>query len=57
MPAYENGYDDYTLFGYDCPCPYEPESKEEKLWYQGFNAAVEDQLSSDWDMADEDRSL
>ncbi|RYY51320.1 MAG: hypothetical protein EOO06_00905 [Chitinophagaceae bacterium] len=47
--AHTNGYDDYTHLGYDCPCPYDLESKEALYWHMGFNDAVSDELSSSWD--------
>jgi ribosome modulation factor len=42
--AYVNGYDDFIHIGYDCPCPYDPDSKESSYWTIGFNDAVKDHL-------------
>lgn len=44
--AYINGYDDYSHLGYDCPCPYDPNSKEYGYWYMGFNDAVQDSIGN-----------
>ena len=50
--AHTNGYDDFIHLGYDCPCPYEPDTKEASYWAMGFNDAIADRLASDkmdWD--------
>lgn len=44
VQAYTNGYDDFVRLGYDCPCPYEPDTKEASYWVMGFNNAVQDHL-------------
>ena len=47
LKAQANGYDDFTAYGYDCPCPYDPDSAEASYWIVGFNEAVSDKLDSD----------
>lgn len=47
LKAQANGYDDFTSYGYDVPCPYELGTKEASYWTTGFNEAVADKFASD----------